>query len=50
MRKYIVWLRIDGRLVKKEVSASSEEQAVKKAVKESSWFGNKVDVISCTGA
>jgi len=46
MGRYVVWLKVDGRLVTKEVSAKDSVSAKRKAVKESSWFGGRVEVVS----
>ena len=46
MGRYVVWLKVNGRLVKKEVVAENSEKAKKIAVKESTWFGGSVEVIS----
>lgn len=46
MPKYFVWLRINGKVVSKTVSAKNADEAKKKAIKESTWFGGKAEVIS----
>ena len=46
MKRYTVILKINGRYVEKKVKADDKDSAVKKAVRESSWFGGKIDVIS----
>lgn len=48
MGRFVVWLKVNGRMVTKEVEAGSSEKAKEIAVKESSWFGGKVEVISVT--
>lgn len=44
--RYTVWMKIDGRFVKKKVSADSEEKAKEIAIKESKWFAQEIEIIS----
>jgi len=46
MTVYTVILKINGKYVQKKVRADDKDSAVKRAVRESSWFGGKVEVIS----
>ena len=46
MGKYLVWLKVNERLVRKEVVAEDVGKAKEMAVKESSRFGGKVEVVS----
>ena len=47
--KYLVWLKVNGKFVEKKVSAKSSDEAKRKAIRESSWFGGRVEVVSVSG-